>query len=127
LETFTQKLHIRKIDETNRLLEFYVSKYPSEGSPTSRLFISEIKKIIENNKNSELLNIKKVAFVSDKTIGVDDFLSFQYNILSFDKIIEFNGNYVIKFICEVEINGENIIEKYRNETLDEKYERKQKK
>lgn len=127
IENFTKKLHIRKISESKRLLEFYVSMYPDEFARTTRLFISEVKKAIENPKQSTMLSVNNVDFVSYKTIGVNDFLMFKYSNLKFDKIATFNGHYVIKFIGDVEINGESIFDEYRVDELDNKYENKDKK
>ena len=127
IENFTKKLHIRKISESKRLLEFYVSMYPDEFIRTTRLFISEVKKAIENPKQSTMLSVNNVDFVSYKTIGVNDFLMFKYNNLKFDKIATFNGHYVIKFIGDIEINGESIFDEYRVDELDNKYENKDKK
>ena len=127
IETFTKKLNVRKINKTKRLLEFYVSKYPDEYNRTSRLFISNVKKAIENPTQNTMLNIKGVEFVTYKSLGVSDFLEFKYEIESFDKIIEFNGFYVIKFIANVVIDGEDITEIHRVEELDKKYNEKAKK
>jgi hypothetical protein len=127
IENFTKKLNVRKIDKTKRLLEFYVSKYPDEYYRTSRLFLSNVKKAIDNPSQNTMLNIKGVEFVTYKSLGVSDFLFFKYNIESFDKIVDFNGFYVIKFIATVEIDGEDIMEKHRVEELDKKYEQKAKK
>ena len=60
-------------------------------------------------------------------MGVDDFLEFEYEIISFDKIIEYNGFYVVKFIAKVNVNGVDMLEKHRVVELDKKYENKQKK
>ena len=127
IETYTKKLHIRKINDSKRLLEFYVSMYPDEFNRTTRLFISDIKKAIENPNQSNMLSIKTVDFVSYKTIGVNDFLEFKYNNIVFDKITSYNGHYVIKFIADVELNGVSIFESHRMDTLDKKYENKEKK
>ena len=91
IENFTKKLNVRKISDEHRLLEFYVSKYPDEYNRTSRLFISAVKKAIENPHQASMLEFNGVEFVTYKTLGVSDYLEYQYNIESFDKIIEFNG------------------------------------
>ena len=127
LETYTKKLNVRIISDNKRLLEFYISKYVDEDNRTTRLFISDIKKTIENPRNSTILDIKEVGFITYKTIGIDDFLEFQYKILSFDKIIEFNGHYVVKFIAEVIINGRDILEEHKQDELELKYKNKEKK
>lgn len=127
LEHFTKKLHVRKINESERLLEFFVSVYPDEYFRTSRLFISEIKQIIEKNKKSSLTDINTVNFVTYKSIGVNDYLEFKYSKISFDKIIEYNGSYIIKFKAMIEIDGRDIFDEYKMDELEEKYKNKEKK
>jgi len=127
IEGYTEKLHISKIDDTTRLLEFYVSKYPDELKRTTRLFISEVKKAILNPRQSSLLDIDNLNFISSKTLGASDFLEFKYKDLKYDKIVEFQGWYVIKFIGVVEVNGVSILESLRVKDLDEKYKNKEKK
>jgi hypothetical protein len=127
VEKYTKKLNIRTINEKEKLLEFYVSLYPDEYNRTTRLFISDVKKAIENPRASSILEITGVNFVTYKTLGVEDFLEYEYKIKSFDKIVTFNGHYVIKFIGEVVINGNNILEDHRVIELDEKYNKKERK
>lgn len=128
LESYTKMLKIRKIDDTKRLLEFYVSSYPDEYNRTSRLVISTIKKEYENKTlYNPFLDIKGVTFISEKTQGVNDNHLFEYDNLAFDKIVFHNGYYIVKFIADVKIDGEFIMEKYRQTILDNKYENKEKK
>jgi hypothetical protein len=127
LENFTKKLVVRKINKTQKMLEFYVSSYPDEYNRTSRLFISAVKKAIENPQHSNMLEFNSIEFVTYKSLGVSDFLEFKYEIESFDKIIEFNGSYVIKFIANVIVDGKDIMEEHRVEELDKKYADKAKK
>lgn len=127
IEDYTTKLIVRNINETEKLLEFYVGKYPDEYNRNSRLFLSEIKKAIANPRTSDMLDFKGVKFITYKAIGVHDFLEYEYSINSFDKIVEFNGSYVVKFKAKVIVNGENILEGFRKDSLDKKYEDKIKK
>jgi hypothetical protein len=126
IENFTKKINIRKIDNTKKLIEFYVSKYPDEYNKNSKLFIKEIEKAIKlGQRNINFLEIDEVEFVTNKTIGATDFLKYSFKILNFDKIVEFDGNYVIKFVSETLIDGENILLKYVEEELEEKYNKKE--
>lgn len=127
IERFTKKLCVRTISETERLLEFYVSMYPDEFNRTTRLFISDVKKAIDNPRQADFLEFSGVEFVTYKTIGVDDFLHYSYSEVTFDKIVEYNGHYVIKFKANIDINGDNIFEQYKQEDLEKKYENKEKK
>ena len=74
-----------------------------------------------------MLDIKTVGFISHKTVGSKDFYYYEYDVQSFDKIIEFDGNYVIKFKCNVTVNGEYLLEKYKEETLETRYKNKERK
>jgi hypothetical protein len=126
IERYCKKLNVRKIDEDKRLLEFYIGKYPDEFNVNYNLFLKEIKKVINNGpRNINFLEFQTVGFITDKTIGSVDFLKFEYDILSFDKIIEFDGNFVIKFVAKIFINGLDILEIYKEEELEEKYKNKE--
>jgi hypothetical protein len=125
IENFTKKLNVRHINNDEKLLEFYVSKYPDKEIKTTSLFINQIKKAIENPISVNFLNIDKVNFVTYKCLGVVDFLHFEYDNLLFDKIIEFNGYYIIKYKAKLVINGEPILQKYKSEELELRYKNKE--
>ena len=127
LENYTKKINVRNISDNEKLLEFYVSSYPDEYNRTSRLIISEIKKIINDKKKSDILEFDEVEFITYKCIGVNDFLHFKYGNISFDKIVEFNGSYVIKFKATPIVNGHDITIQYKQEELEDKYKNKTKK
>jgi hypothetical protein len=125
IEQYAKKLMVRKINDNERLLEFYISLYPDTYDRKTRMLIADIKKAIKNPRISDLLDIKKVEFITSKTIGAADGLVFVYQIKHFDKIVEFNGHYVIKFVADVVINGENIFDKYKLDELEERYKNKE--
>jgi hypothetical protein len=125
LEKYTKKLNVRNINDKEKLLEFYVSQYPDEYDRKTRLFISEIKRAMVNPRASNMLEIDGVGFTTYKTVGVKDFLQYEYQIKSFDKIVEFNGHYIIKFKADVILNGEYLLDKYRMANLDDKYKNKE--
>jgi hypothetical protein len=127
IENFTKKLNIRNIDGKNKLLEFYVSKYPNTNDRKTTLFVNQVKKAMENPSAVNFLELVNVSFVTYKSLGVSDFLLFEYSDVSFDKIVEFDGNYVIKFKAKISVNGEPMFDKYKVEELDKKYENKERK
>jgi hypothetical protein len=126
IENYTKKLNVKKITNNKKLLEFYVSKYQDEYNKHNNLFINAIEKNLKGKKQS-FLDFEGVEFITYKTVGVDDFLLFKYNNIEFDKIIEFDGHYVIKFKADVLINGKDIFEEHKVEKLEEKYKNKEKK
>jgi hypothetical protein len=127
IENFTEKVNVRTIDASNKLIEFYVSKYPDELNRTSKLFINEIKKAMLNPSGSNMLEIKEIGFITNNTLGKRNYLEFKYEVTSFDKITEFNGYYLIKFIAKVTTDGFDVLEKFKSESLEIKYKNKEKK
>ena len=126
IENYTKKLNVRKINKEERLLEFYVSIYRDEYNKNSDMFLRSVKKVIAGDKQ-KFLNFEGVEFITYKTIGVEDFLMFKYKDVVFDKIVEYNGFYVIKFKANVDINGKDILEDHKVAELELKYELKAKK
>lgn len=123
IENFTKKLNIRKINEEERLLEFYVSKYPEELKPTSRVFVKKMSTALSSGfVGMDMFDIKGVEFITHNTLGSEDFLYYYYEILKVDKIIEFDGNYVIKFKAKVVSNGIDILSNFVEEDLEKRYE-----
>ena len=127
LEKFTKKLNIRSITDKQKLIEFYISKYPDKYDKKTNLLIAEIQRAMANPKTASILDIKAIGFTTYKSLGCKDFYQFQYKVNGFDKIIEFNGHYILKFKCEVIVDGEYLLEKYRVKKLDEKYNNKERK
>lgn len=125
IEKYAKKMHIRTISDKEKLLEFVFSKFPDEFDRKTRLFISELKRAMENPRSSSIIEISEVGFITNKTLGVKDFLQYHYRILGFDKIIEFDGHYVMKFKAKPLINGESIAAKYDGGKLQEKYKNKE--
>jgi len=125
IEKYTKRVVVMEISETERLLEFYISIYPDEYDRKTRLLISEIKKGITNPRAVDSLDIRDVNYITDKTMGANDLELYEYSIKGFDKIVEFDGHYVIKFNAEVTTNGENIIAKFKEMDLYERYDKKE--
>jgi len=74
-----------------------------------------------------MLDFEGVNFITYKTLGVDDFLEYEYDNILFDKVVEFNGYYIIKFKANLKTDGKDILEIHRVAELDKKYEQKLKK
>lgn len=121
LENFTKKMNVRTITPTEKLLEFYVSIYPDEFNRRSNLFLSEIKKAMKNPRIADFLDITGVEFISYNTVGCKDLHHFEYKIKNFDKLVEYDGYYIIKFKADVITDGVSLYEQFREEGLEERY------
>jgi len=126
LENFTNKVNIRRITDEKKLLEFYVSKYPGEQTH-GHLFITELKKCKDDiTKPTNIFTFDECGFItdSDNVLGSEDFMIYSYNNIKLDKIVEFAGNFVVKFTADVLIDGQDMLSEYVVAELDKKYEEK---
>ena len=126
IENYTEKLHIKTIDDLNGefLLEFYILKYPDPNDRKTNLLISDIKKIMDKPRYHSMLDFKSVEYITNNTVGVQDYLYFKYDINKFEKITEFNQYYVVKFSTKVIENGVDLIDQYISPEMEEKYNNK---
>ena len=125
LENFITKLVVRKITDQEKLLEFYISKYPKEFDVNSKLFLKYFEKEKDRLK-SDLFVMDGVEFITeDNDIGVDYGYLHEFDNLKIQKIIEFDGHYVVKYIGEL-TNVEDVRNFYHDEELDKKYANKEK-
>ena len=123
-------------DSVNQSIQEQVLDTPSFTTQnlTSSEIISPDDSIIQSVEETQpyltqqnFLEFEEVSFVTNNTLGAQDFLLFSYGKITFNKIVEFDGNYVIKFNAKVLKNGEDILINYIDLELEKKYKNKQKK
>ena len=127
IEKFVELVYIRKINDTEFLLELLVQEKPDPERENSKSLIKDLNKAVENIAFGGFLDISKLMFVTNKTIGSPDNRLYEYEDLKFDKIIKFNGYFVIKYKAVVSINGKNLLDDFVDLELEEKYKTKAKK
>lgn len=128
LEEFTTRLVVKRLnDDKKAKIEFYVSKYPPNNDFKSTGFVHEVERTMKNNTHSDVIDITGASFVTLHAYKLDDMLLFEFDNAVFDKIIEFDGHYIISFTCDMITNGKDLTEKYESKTMKEKYATKQKK
>jgi len=104
LEQSSTKLHVRDIDGTRKLLDFYIDI----GDPNNKLAVLEARNLMVNPGITDFNNITNVSFT---TTG-GNAMVFSYRVLAFDKVVEYNGSYIVKMFAEIIENGIWIGEKY---------------
>lgn len=128
LEAFATRLVVKKLVDNAVELNLYVSKYAKRFESIPALFLREIKRIIEeNNLKSEILSMDRLWFITDKAYGSDDLKKFSFINIKYFETTEFDGSYVLKFIAETEINGEDLTSRFFDSIAAKKYEEKARK
>lgn len=130
IEEFIHKIIVKKGNEENKVfLQLYVSEYPREDNLIlTKGFINQIKAIYEGKipPNSDIFDIESIWFITQNAYNSDDLFKFEYKNVIFDRIEEYDGNYVIIFNATVSINGEDLTKKYYNKTVEERYKNREK-
>ena len=128
LEEFVKKIVVKKNKENNVYLHLYVSEYADEYNLIlTKGFINEIDKIF-NKKiscDSDIFNIEKIWFITQNAYNYDDLFKFEYNNIKFDNIVKFDGSYVIILNANVLVDGEDLVKKYHNKNIEDKYKNKE--
>jgi hypothetical protein len=103
IEESSDLVLVRDIDGKNKLIEFYI---PS--TTQNKSVIAEIIDLSRNPRVTDFVNITKMGFT---TPGGNP-LNFEYKMLAFDKVVEWNGNYIVKMFAECTVNGIWAAQKY---------------
>lgn len=126
IENFVDSVYVRSIDDSHKIIEFYITQYEDHEDRIQKMFIKQMEKLYENPKKRDFLDVDKVGFVTDhSTMGAEDSKLFSYTITDFYKITTHGNFYVVKFYGVPDIEDEDLFEKYRKGDLDEKYENKE--
>lgn len=125
IEEFIRKIVVKQADG-NYVIDLYCSQYPSQfNEKRSRAFLSEIKKIKSGIiRNSDILDINEISFITSNAWGVDDWFLFSFNDFELNSIIEFDGNFILRFGCQAITYMENILDKVYSKSAEEKYQNK---
>ena len=123
LEEFVKKIVVKRKDAEHVLLEFYCSKYADKFNLImTQGFISEITKIKDEKKPTEIFTFDKVWFVTSHAYGSSDYLKYEYDNLHYIGITEFDGDYVIAFEANVVSDGFDLTSKFYDDIMAKKYE-----
>lgn len=119
IEEFITKAVV-KICDDKRIIDLYFSKYPVEFNRISRMFVNAMTAIYVGDVRSELLEIEGLSFVTKNAYGADDLIRYSYNNFEFRDIVEFDGSYVLRFLCDVVEDGTDLVEEFYDEATEQK-------
>lgn len=128
LEEFTKRVVVKKVDDSVVMIDFYVPKYanPHEWTevgvlPKSKGFITEVERIINGGRFSDVFDFKRVSFLTSHAYKLPDMIYFSLVTPIFKEIVEYDGHYVIKFRCVIE-RQEDEVDQYYDPIMDKKYQ-----
>lgn len=124
LEKYCTKIDVNLNDDM--LVKLHFSKYPDKYDVTSKAFINELGTLSTNPKNEICDNIQTISFVTYKSDGEDDFVSYIFHEFNCIGISENNHEYIISYKISYYLR-DNLIDKFYSNTMETKYKNKEKK
>ena len=119
LEEYIKKVVV-KICDDKRIIDLYFSKYPVEFDRLSRQFVNRLTEIYVGDTRSELLDFDALSFVTKNAYGSDDLVRYSYNNFEFKDMLEFDGSYILRFLCDVVEDGTDLVEEFYDEATEQK-------
>lgn len=125
LEQFAKKVVVKKGDtETEAILDVYVSKYPDDKVFISKAFVHEVEKIKDQGIRSDVTNIDRLSFETYKAYKLDDMIRFEFGDLKFKCVIEYDGDYILRFVSKIIDGGTDLTKEFYSERMAKKYAEK---
>lgn len=122
VEQYAKRLFVRTIDGDKKLLEFYLNKYKTENKKHN-FFLNSLIKFVNRPMNNDFLKFETIDFITYNTLGSKDFRLYSFNNIVFNKVVEYDGNYILKYTADIVDNGVDILEDMKKD-LSEDYKNK---
>ncbi len=127
IENYVDKLFVRNIDGENKLIELYVSEYPDPNNRRTHVLVKELEKLEKDSTlKAQFLDFRLLSFETNNCHGIDDHYSLVYEITDYDKVVKYNGFYIIK-LKAVLFDVKDFISEIYEESQAKKYETNEKK
>lgn len=125
IEEYTKLLVVKeKTKDKTAIIEFYVSKYPNPVDLKSKGFVKEVEKIKNEHIRSDITDINIVSFLTNHAYKVVDMLYYSFKYKEFKGVTEYDGHYVLKFLVDILVNGQDRTDEFYNEEMANKYKNK---
>ena len=123
IEEYTKKLVCFLVNETKNtyVLDFYVTKYPNDREWKSKGFVREVE-YIKTGRRSDVTDINSIEFITTHAFNFYDGITFKFNKLQFKEVLEYDGDYILRFNASVEINGKDFFDENQCESMKKKYD-----
>lgn len=122
IEKITNKIVIKEYNENVDEIDFYCRNYVRKFHDKDNFYITELRKIFHGSKKSELLDFQTLSFNTEKPFGMDEGVFVKYTNFTYIECIEFDGHYVLRFLAKQNGEIEKLTDKYKSETMTQKYE-----
>lgn len=127
IESYLTRLVVKKSksQKETAILDFYVDAYPRPYDKSQVGFLSALKKVRDTGARDYMLDLGKVGFTTFQAYGQEDMHLYEFDKLVFmNKIIEYDGHYIIRFKAHILVNGRDLMDDFYNKEMADKYRSK---
>ena len=125
IEKFAKKVVVRNREEGGDRVEvdLYVPAEASQFGKIDAMLIANLHRMRrEKNYRSDITDFNSISFYSEHAWNSEDMCEFKYDDPHLIDIVIYDGSFVLTFDCNVVEDGRDIVEKYRTDELDYKYQ-----
>ena len=120
LENYVNKVVVKSAQEGKKIVDLYVTKYGNRIDRLSMFFKKEVDSIYNGDYRSDILFIQSLSFVTHNAYGAQENIEYKYVDFKFVNALEYDGNYVFRFIATAEIDGNDILDDVYHEETEKK-------
>ncbi len=118
IEEFTYRLVVKKKND-KFVLDFYTPFYKDPYNKRLSMFIKEIEKIKNGDKQNDIIDFNTVTFITDNAYGADNLKEYSFTDFVFRNVIEYEGYYIVQFYANM-IKNEDLTDEFYDEIADMK-------
>lgn len=122
LEVYCTSIDVN-IHEGEIDVKLHFSKYPDKYNITSKSFINELNKSLNDGyyaRNCEFYKIQQLSFVTNKAINEDDLIKYNFYDLTLQNVEEQKHEYILNYKANW-YSRDNLIDKFYSSTMETKY------
>ena len=127
LESYCTSFDVN-IDKNNISINLHFSKYPDKYQVSSKAFINELEWMLNcgDRSKSNIYKLKQISFVTYKASDEDDLILYNFYNLICSNIVLIEHEFILTYNAEHYVRN-NLIDKFYSPTMQEKYDKKERK
>lgn len=124
LDEYVTRLILRG-DGDNLVIDLYIPKFTESINRLEKIFDNELNKIKTGKIKPNNIKFKTLNFISDRAYGTEDLIPYEFEMVEFLSINEFDGRHVLTYSVNPIGDNKKITDKYINKKLRDAYKNKE--
>ena len=120
IESYIKRVVVFNNDEKRATIDFYLPAEQRGYNKLDAVIIADLHRYAKKGRG-DAFDVKTFGFISDHAWNSLDLCLYKYNNLVFDHMEEYDGNLIFTFKADIVCDGEDVTEKYKVASVDEKY------